>query len=228
MVIDALRGSIFVSAVNLPFEGVTDADAKGLVNLSEKLGLFAAQLINGPVAHVQVETWGVPERLLKILNVAALKGVLTPHLEASVNFVNAEQVAEQRGITSRQKWNDLARDYAKLITLRAGSNGQELCVSGTLFSEHEQRIVSIDSFRIEFRPEGHLVYLENRDLPGIVGKVGSALGDHEINIAEYNLARNSSGGRAIAIINVDTALGEKALNALRSIAAVEEVKLLHL
>jgi D-3-phosphoglycerate dehydrogenase len=228
MVVEALRGSIFVSAVNLPFEGVTDADAKGLVNLSEKLGLFAAQLMNGPVTRATVEAWGISERLQKILTIASLKGVLTPHMAESVNFVNAEQSAQQRGITVRTKSYDVPRDYANLITFRAGSNGEEICVSGTLFSEHQQRIVSVNNFRVEFRPEGHLVYLVNRDVPGVVGKVGTALGDHEINIAEYNLARNASGGKAMAIITVDSALGEKPLTALRSINAVEEVRLLKL
>jgi D-3-phosphoglycerate dehydrogenase len=207
---------------------VTDADAKGLVNLSEKLGLFAAQLMNGPVTRATVEAWGIPERLQKILTIASLKGVLTPHMAESVNFVNAEQSAQQRGITVRTKSYDVPRDYANLITFRAGSNGEEICVSGTLFSEHQQRIVSVNNFRVEFRPEGHLVYLVNRDVPGVVGKVGTALGDHEINIAEYNLARNASGGKAMAIITVDTALGEKPLTALRSINAVEEVRLLRL
>jgi D-3-phosphoglycerate dehydrogenase len=220
MVVDALHGSIFVSAVNLPFEGVTDADAKGLVNLAEKLGLFAAQIIGGPVSNVTIEAWGIEERLLKILTVAALKGVLSPHLDESVNFVNAAQLAEQRGIAVDATAHERPRDYTNLITLRTG----DFCVSGTLFSEHQQRVVSVNSFRVEFKPEGYLLYIINRDVPGVVGKVGTFLGDHEINIAEYNLARSSTGGKAMAIITVDSALGEKAMTALRSINAVEEVK----
>jgi D-3-phosphoglycerate dehydrogenase len=227
MVIDALRGSIFVSAVNLPFEGVTDPEGKGLVTLAEKLGSFAAQLVEGPVAQVSIEAWGLDEKLLKILTVASLKGVLEPHV-ADVNFVNAEQIARQRGIRIHSEAHPMLRDYRNLVTFRAGSNGHEICVSGTLFSEHQQRIVAVNSFRVEFRPEGHLLYLVNKDVPGVVGKVGTALGDHEINIAEYNLARNASGGKAMAIITVDSALGEKPLMALRSINAVEEVKLVRL
>jgi len=224
MVIDALNGSIFVSAVNLPFEGVTDADAKGLVNLAEKLGLFAAQIVGGPVTRAAIEAWGVEERLLKILTVASLKGVLSPHLDESVNFVNAAQLAEQRGIEVDATAHERPRDYTNLITFRAGANGSEFCVSGTLFSEHQQRVVSVNNFRVEFKPEGYLLYIVNKDVPGVVGKVGTFLGDHEINIAEYNLARTASGGKAMAIITVDSALGEKAMTALRSINAVEEVK----
>jgi len=223
MVVEALRGSIFVSAVNLPFEGVTDADAKGLVNLAEKLGLFAAQIIDGPVTRAAVEAWGVDEGMLKILTVAAVKGILTPHLAESVNFVNAAQLAEQRGISVDATAHERPRDYTNLITFRAGSNGHEICVSGTLFSQHQQRVVSVNNFRVEFKPEGYLLYIINKDVPGVVGKVGTMLGDHEINIAEYNLARTTSGGKAMAIVTVDSALGEKAMTALRSINAVEEV-----
>ena len=228
MVVEALHGSIFVSAVNLPFEGVTEPDAKGLVNLAEKLGLFSAQILDGPLTRAAIEAWGIDEKLLKILTVASLKGVLTPHLAESVNFVNAAQLAEQRGISVDATAHDKPRDYTNLITFRAGSNGREVCVSGTLFSQHQQRIVSVNNFRVEFTPEGYLLYIINKDVPGVVGKVGTSLGDHEINIAEYNLARTTSGGKAMAIITVDSALGDKAMTALRSINAVEEVKLVRL
>ena len=224
MVIDALRGSIFVSAVNLPFEGLSDADAAPLINLAEKLGLFAAQLINGPLTRAAVELWGVDERLLKILSVASLKGVLTPHLAESVNFVNAEQIAQNRGIAISATTHPMPLDYNNLITFRASSARDEMCVSGTLFSEKNQRIVGINSFRVEFKPEGHLIYVINKDVPGVVGKVGTILGDREINIAEYNLARSGSGGKAMAIITVDSPLDPETLNFLRSFKEMEEVK----
>jgi D-3-phosphoglycerate dehydrogenase len=94
MVVEALRGSIFVSAVNLPFEGLSDSDAAPLIRLAEKLGLFAAQIIRGAVTGAAIELWGIEDRLTRILSVASLKGLLAPHLAESVNFVNAEQVAE--------------------------------------------------------------------------------------------------------------------------------------
>jgi D-3-phosphoglycerate dehydrogenase len=223
MVIDALRGSIFVSAVNLPFEGLSDADAAPLIGLSEKLGLFAAQIMNGPITRAAVELWGIEERLTKILSVAALKGMLTPRM-ASVNFVNAEQLAQQRGIAISSTTHPSPHDYTNLITFRASGEKGEICVSGTLFSERNQRIVSVNNFRVEFKPEGALIYIINKDVPGVVGKVGTILGDREINIAEYNLARNDSGGKAMAIITVDSPLDNETLNFLRSFKEMEEVK----
>ena len=224
MVIEALRGSIFVSAVNLPFEGLSDADAAPLIMLSEKLGLFAAQILNGPMNRAAIELWGIEERLTKIMSVAALKGVLTPHLSESVNFVNAESIAETRGIAISSTTHPVPHDYTNLITFRAGSGANEVCVSGTLFSEKNQRIVSVNNFRVEFKPEGHLIYIINKDVPGVVGKVGTLLGDREINIAEYNLARTGSGGKAMAIITVDSPLDDETLSFLRSYREMVEVK----
>jgi D-3-phosphoglycerate dehydrogenase len=223
MVIEALRGSIFVSAVNLPFEGLSDADAAPMIRLAEKLGLFAAQIINGPVNSTAVELWGIEEHLTKILSVAALKGLLTPHV-SDANFVNAEQIAQTRGINISSTIHPSPRDYANLITFRASSPTDEVCVSATVFHEKNQRIVSVNNFRVEFKPEGHLIYLMNRDVPGVVGKVGTLLGDREINIAEYNLARTTSGGKAMAIITVDSPLDTETLSFLRSYREMIEVK----
>ena len=228
MVIEALRGSIFVSAVNLPFEGTADADAAPLIRLAEKLGLFAAQVINGPVNRAEIELWGIEERLSKILSVAALKGLLTPHLAESVNFVNAEQVAQGRGIAIGANSYPTPRDYANLITFRVSSGSEETCVSGTVFHEKNQRIVSVNNFRVEFDPQGYILYITNKDVPGVVGRVGTTLGDHEVNIAEYNLARNASGGTAMAIVTIDTPLTPDALTALRVMPPIKDVRQLRL
>jgi D-3-phosphoglycerate dehydrogenase / 2-oxoglutarate reductase len=224
MVVEALRGSIFVSAVNLPFEGTAGAEAAPMINLAEKLGLLASQIATAPVNRAAIELWGIDERLTKILSVAALKGLLTPWLAESVNFVNAESVAENRGIAISSTTHPVPHDYTNLITFRAGAGKQEICVSGTVFSEKNQRIVSVNNFRVEFKPEGHLIYIINKDVPGVVGKVGTLLGDREINIAEYNLARTATGGKAMAIITVDSPLDPDTLNFLRSYREMEEVR----
>lgn len=228
MVLEALRGSIFVSAVNLPFEGLADADAAPMIILAEKLGLFASQIANGPVNRAAVELWGIDEKLTKIVSVASLKGLLAPHLAESVNFVNAEQVAQTRGIAISSTTHPTPRDYNNLITFRASTPSEEICVSGTVFSEKNQRIVSVNNFRVEFKPEGYLIYVVNKDVPGVVGKVGTLLGDREINIAEYNLARTGSGGRALAVITVDSPLDPETLRFLRSFREMVEVRLVKL
>jgi D-3-phosphoglycerate dehydrogenase len=229
MVIDALRGSIFVSAVNLPFEGISDVNAAPMISLAEKLGLFVAQLLPHPITRADVELRGIEERLSKILSVAALKGVLAPHLSESVNFVNAQGIAQTRGIEISSTIHPTAVDYTNLITFRAGTaEGDEVCVSGTLFSEKNQRIVSVNNFRVEFEPSGYLLYMTNNDVPGVVGKVGTILGDREVNIAEYNLARVAESGVAMAIVTIDSPIDSNTLDFLRSLKEMKDVRLLRL
>jgi D-3-phosphoglycerate dehydrogenase len=199
-----------------------------MISLAEKLGHFASQIAGGPINRAAIELWGIEERLTKILSVAALKGLLTQHLSESVNFVNAESIAENRGIALSSTTHPVPHDYTNLITFRAGSGSQDICVSGTLFSEKNQRIVSVNNFRVEFKPEGNLIYIINKDVPGVVGKVGTLLGDREINIAEYNLARTASGGKAMAIITVDTPLDSETLKFLQSYREMEEVRQIRL
>jgi len=176
------------------------------------------------VTRAAIELWGIDGRYQRILSVASLKGLLTPHLAESVNFVNAEQTAQNRGIAISATTHAVPRDYNNLITFRAVSDRDEVCVSATLFSEKNERIVSVNNFRVEFKPAGTLIYIINKDVPGVVGKVGTLLGDREINIAEYNLARTDSGGKAMAVITVDSPLDGATLDFLRSFKEMEEVK----
>ncbi|HEU5161774.1 MAG TPA: phosphoglycerate dehydrogenase [Thermoanaerobaculia bacterium] len=228
MVVAALKGSIFVSAVNLPFQGTVDADAAPLIALAEKLGLLVSQLLEGAPVEANLELWGVEERLTRILSVASIKGLLSPHLSQSVNFVNAQAIAEARGLLTGSTVHPVPHDYANLLTFRARTAKREVSASGTVFSEKTSRVVSVNQFRVEFEPEGYLIYMVNRDVPGVVGKVGTVLGDREINIAEYNLARAPEGGVAMAIVTIDSALDEGTLSFLRSFKEMEEVRLIKL
>ena len=228
MVVDALRGSIFVSAVNLPFEGGADAGAAGFIVLAEKLGLLVAQLLREPIEEARIELRGIEERLSPILSVASLKGVLTPHLSQTINFVNAQSVAQGRGIEVSSTVHPTSHDYTNLITFRARAGKQEVCASGTVFSEKNLRVISLNNFRVEFEPKGYLLYMVNRDVPGVVGKVGTILGDREVNIAEYNLARDAERGVAMAIVNIDSAVDPNTLAFLKSLKEMEDVRLLHL
>ncbi|HUO85469.1 MAG TPA: ACT domain-containing protein, partial [Thermoanaerobaculia bacterium] len=185
-------------------------------------------LLKGPARRANVELWSIPEQLTRLLSVACLKGMLTPHLSEAVNYVNAVSIAESRGIEWSATIHQTPLDYTNLITFRARSEDDEVCVSGTLFSEKNQRVVGVNQFRVEFKPEHYLLYILNRDVPGVVGKVGTILGDREINIAEYNLARSDEGGVAMAIITIDTPIDKETLAFLRSFKEVMEVRLIKL
>lgn len=224
MVVEALKGSIFVSAVNLPFAGRPDPGAAPMIGLAEKCGLIASQLLPGAVIKATIELWGVDETLTKILSIAAIKGLLEPHLNETVNFVNAQAVAQQRGIDVAATIHPTPVDYTNLINFCAESSEGRVSVSGTLFSHRNQRIVALNGFRVEFKPAGNILYMVNNDVPGVVGKVGTILGDRDINIAEYNLARAEGGGLALAVVTIDTPLDAPTLAFLQSLKEMREVR----
>jgi D-3-phosphoglycerate dehydrogenase / 2-oxoglutarate reductase len=228
MVLEALRGSLLVSAVNLPFKGEADSGAVAFARLSEKLGLLSSQLLHGPCTEVNLSVRGVEERFVHLMTVASLRGILVPHLSETVNFVNAERIAERRGIDWSSTFHQQRADYLNLVTLTAKSEQDEVSVSGTLFHESVPRVVAVNDFHVEFEPGGWLVYMVNRDVPGVVGKVGTILGDREINIAEYNLARSTGTGRAMAIITIDEPLDRETIRFLRSLREVEDIRMIEL
>jgi D-3-phosphoglycerate dehydrogenase len=133
-----------------------------------------------------------------------------------------------RGIEVSSTRHPTPHDYTNLITFRVQAGDEEVCISATLFSEKMGRVVSVNNFRVEFEPEGYILYILNRDVPGVVGKVGTILGDRDINIAEYNLARRSTGGMAMAIVTVDSPLDPETLAFLRSFREMVDVKLIRL
>lgn len=223
MVLLALEGSLQVSAVNLPFRA---AGSRGepYLRLGERLGRLASAVLGGGPRRLQVDLWGIEDSLQVPIAVAALKGVLTPFLGEGVNYVNAERVAAQRGIEVVRSTHAQSADYAHLIAVALEGDGGSLEVAGTHYSEGDPRVVRFAGFRLEFRPEGRLLVVRNRDVPGVVGRLGTLLGDASVNIAEIHLSRQDDA-EALAVIRVDQ---EPPAEVLRSLAALPEVRRTHL
>lgn len=219
MVLAALEGSMAISAVNLPFR---PAGARGepFLRLGEQLGRLAGCLLGGSVNRLRVELWGVEEPLAVPVTVAALKGVMTCFLGEAVNYVNAEKVAASRGIDVVRASHNEPGDYPHLVSVTVGGEHGEVDLAGTLFGDHDVRVVRFRGFRLEFRPEGRLMVLTNRDVPGVVGRLGTILGDSGVNIAEIHLARVAGGDEAMAVLRLDQ---EPPEDALRRIGALPEI-----
>ena len=229
-VIDALRGINFRNVVNLPFaEGIDYRSLAPYMTLAEKLGSLQMQLIHGRIERVEVEFRGEEvENHVKPLMVALLKGMLYPILSDAVNYVNAPRLAEERGISVTQTRHPAAEDYSNVILCRVHSTKETRLVGGALFLHTQSRIVLLDDFRIDALPTGPALILSNRDVPGVIGKVGTILGQHNINIAEWQMGRSGPGGRAVSYINIDTPAPDAVLRELRqlpSITDVQQVKL---
>ncbi len=227
MLIGALEGSTAVTAVNLPF---APAGSRGepFLRLGEQLGRLASTLLGGSVKRLQVELWGLDEGLRRPVSVAVLKGVLQPFLGEGVNYVNAERVAETRGIEVVRATHAEAGEYPYLVGVKLDGEGGSVELAGTLFGERDARVVRFAGFRLEFRPSGKLLVLRNLDVPGVVGKIGTLLGEARVNIAEIHLARRDGEDNALAVLRLDQQPDEPTLARLRELPGVVSARAIDL
>lgn len=199
------------------------------INLAEKIGGFASQLFDGGITEVSLEYKGEASNInTSPLTIAALKGMLTPILEETVNFVNAPFIARERGIEIKETISSDAGDYQSLITMKLKSRKKDLTVSGTLFSKKDPRIVNIDVLTVEIIPEGSMLFLYNNDKPGVIGNIGTILGKNSINIARMHFGREKAGGKAISVVNIDSPLSDKLLEEIKSLPNILAVKVINL
>jgi D-3-phosphoglycerate dehydrogenase / 2-oxoglutarate reductase len=230
-ILDALHDRDVRNAVNFPpIDPALLPAIRPYLKLAEKLGTLQAHLLEGRLQRVEVEYVGddvAPH--VKPLTVALLRGLLAPVLgRDSVNYVNAPVIANERGIVVTQALNLLEGDYTSLLTCRAVTDQGEHLVAGTCFSDTDPRIVQIDNFRIDAIPDGLALVISSRDVPGVVGRVGTILGANYVNIAEYRLGRTKAGDRAMSFVNLDNAVPEYAMKALRDLPEVVWVKQMEL
>ena len=222
--LEALSGASYVPAVNLPFRGPADpTGAAAWMRLAERTAHFLGSLAGARLHAVRIETWGLPEDLLRPVAVAAVKGALAEHDPESVNYVNALHVAHERGLAVSETRHERPGHWARSIRVALSGDAGRPSADATLFSGQDARVVSVDGLPLEFRPEGTVVFLRNRDVPGVVGSVGSILGEGGVNIANFSLARGE-GDRAAAVIAVDSAPPASVLERLRRAPAVEDVR----
>jgi D-3-phosphoglycerate dehydrogenase len=196
------------NAVNLP---MVSPDLLPLMrpylNLGEKLGSFLGQIANYAIEEVLIEYQGeVVEYGTKPITTSVLKGLLTPFVGETVNFVNAHVMAKERGIRIKESTSAKAEDFASLITITGRSKVEQNYIAGTLFGRKELRIVRLNDIFIEAIPEGYILLVNNYDRPGVIGNIGTALGSRNINIATMQFGRDRMGGHAISLLHIDAPL----------------------
>jgi D-3-phosphoglycerate dehydrogenase len=173
------------------------------IELAETAGRVAVQLFDGQIREVEVVYAGdIAEEQIDIVTASALKGVFRP-LEWQVNAVNAPRIAEDRGIDVTESKTRQAEDFQSLVTVEVGDGEETLSVCGTLFAGDDPRIVRIDGYRVDAIPYGHMLVARNYDEPGVIGLIGSILGENDVNIAGMFNARETIGGEALTVYNLD-------------------------
>jgi len=223
---DFLLGRGVRNAVNVPS---VDPEVYKLLEpylkLVEKIGLMQGQLVEGHLKQVQIRYVGELVRLdVALLTVSFLKGLLTPALQESVNYVNAARIAKERGIQVVETKATEAEDFANLIATTAETDKGKTEVHGTLFTRSDPRIVHVNGFYVDAVPEGAMVIIRNQDKPGMVGRIGTVLGSKGINIGWMTLGRPRPGGDALVVLNVDQMVPTEVLNDLRQVPSVLYVK----
>jgi D-3-phosphoglycerate dehydrogenase len=223
---DALVDGDLASAVNAPAIGGRElARMRPLLDLGVRLGRLLAALADGPMHSVSVRYAGATDDVVRPLTAAALIGVLGEVVgRSAVNLVNAIHLAAARGITVGRTRLARSADYSEFVEIQARGEGGELSVAGGLLDAVHPRIVRIGEFRVDVRPRGPVIILRNRDVPGVIGRVGTVLGMAGVNIAEYHQARLEAGGDALAAINVDARVEDAVLEALADVPDVHWVK----
>jgi D-3-phosphoglycerate dehydrogenase / 2-oxoglutarate reductase len=216
----ALRGAVNVAAISMKEFNLIQP----YVMLAESLGRFQAQLVDKPVSEVRIEFAGeIVEVDATPVTRAFLAGLLRD-VSARVNVVNAFLIAEERGIKVTTTYIRKSGDIAPAIhtEISAGSATQSL--AGTLFGyggqRREGRITEIDGFHLEATPHGHMLVTRNHDVPGVIGGIGTILGQGGVNISRFHLGRRERGGEAMAVIEVDAPLNKETLQSLRSLEQV--------
>jgi D-3-phosphoglycerate dehydrogenase len=198
MVVLALRGDFVPFAVNVAASEASET-VRPFLPLAERIGRLFTGLAGSAPGTIEIEYEGeIADYDCRVLTLSVLKGVLAPVVDEPVSFVNAPQIAEQRGLSFRETKASDARDYVNLIIVR-GDQGTQ--VAATLFGKQQvPRIVSIDGHSVDLPPARHMLVVHNDDSPGVIGRVGTVLGDEGINISNMDVGQSPSGEAALMVI----------------------------
>ncbi|CAM4225231.1 phosphoglycerate dehydrogenase [Paenibacillus tarimensis] len=226
-VLHILRGEAFKNAVNMPpVPGDVLNKLQPYFSLGERLGSFAAQLAHGAVEEITVSYSGdLADVDTQPLTRYVVKGVLSHHLGSDqVNLVNAMHLAKTRDLNIVVNKSTAHKGFTNLVTVTLRTQSEERLVAGTLLTGYGTRIVQIDKFPVDVSPEGNLILVKHNDKPGIIGRVGTLLGNNDVNIATMQVGRKLVGGAAIMVLTVDKAASKEVIAELVNLPDVNKAK----
>jgi len=219
-----LHGAV-TNALNMPSISAEEAPRlTPFVKLAEQLGLFAGQLTESGLKGVRLEYAGaVADLNTRALTAAALSGVLQPLLQ-TVNMVSAPTMARERGMHVEEVRREQQGAYEAYMRLTVITERQERSVAGTVFSDGKPRVIQIKGINLEAELGHSMLYITNEDKPGFIGRLGTMLGESEVNIATFNLGRHEQGSDAIALLEVDGDIDAALLAKIQTIPGVVQAK----
>jgi D-3-phosphoglycerate dehydrogenase len=224
---DALIGGDLSTAVNVPGIGADVLRrATPLLDLARRLGRLALALADVPVQGVEIAYGGKDEAIARPALIAALEGLLLGMGETAVSLVNAPLIAEERGIRLTRRTGAAEPGFETSIEVAVETAGGRTRVAGALVGA-QGRVIRIDDYHVDVAPEGWLLVITNRDVPGVIGRVGTILGEAGVNIASWHQARSATAGQALAAIAVDQSLADGVRDRLQQLPDILGVRIAH-
>lgn len=213
------------NALNMPSMTADEARVMGpWVKLAEYLGAFIGQMTDEPITAINVTYDGLASTMnLRALECAVIAGIMS-RSNPDVNMVSAPVIAKERGIQLSTTTQDKSGVFDGYIKITVVTDKRERSIAGTCFSDGKPRFIQIKGINVDAEVGRHMLYTTNKDLPGIIGKLGTLLGEHNVNLANFTLGRAAAGGEAIAIAYLDEALDAKVVSELEATGLFQQVK----
>jgi D-3-phosphoglycerate dehydrogenase len=231
-VLEVMQGRPARSAVNVsPVSADSMRALQPYLPLAEKMGSLQSQLADGPIRSVELTYAGeLADQDSRLLTRAFLQGLLAPILDEPVNLVNSAVVAQDRGLHVVESHSREPEDYLSLITSRVAADDESRTIAGTLFGRGEARVVRIDGYHVDFAPNGYMLVARHTDRPGMIGRVGSLLGTHDINIAGMQVGRREPrpGGPAVMVLALDGPVPDDVMEEIHRVDGIGTATLVEL
>jgi D-3-phosphoglycerate dehydrogenase len=222
-IVELTKGNNPRNVLNMPrIDNNTYQELSPYMELCEKLGSFISQAVIGKIKEIEIIYSGELAEIdnLEILTRTVIQGAVNPFLSSPVNAVNAALVAKERGISITEGRKDNAKGYESLIKVIAKSENDVFAAEGTHL--HEARILKVNGYWVDVIPEGHMFIAKYEDVPGSIGKIGTKLGEHNVNIGIMQVGRDEKGGRAIMVLTLDKEIPKDVIKEIQALDNVYE------
>lgn len=203
-------------------------EANDYLELCDKIGSFISQASQGAIKELEIVYSGEIADLAtqELFTRTIIKGLLTPIINEGVSAVNARNIAKSRGLNITEAKTDKNESYNSLVKLTAKTDKSEFSVVGTYL--HEPRIIEINGYRVDVKPEGDMFIANYKDIPGSIGSIGTKLGEYNVNVGIMQVGRDIPGGKAIMILTLDNEAPKEAIEEIKSLGNVDDATTLKL
>jgi len=227
---DVLTGKNILNAINMSVQGPEEfQQLKPYLSLTEKMGSLLIQLVRNGLKSLEIQFSGEISRSnVRPLTDSLLAGLLKHALKEDVNIINARILATERGIKINETISSTKEDYTNLIFAKIISGDGERSVAGTVFKNNEPRIETINNYRVDLNPTGHVLILFGQDKPGLIGEIGKILGDRNVNIGHMTFGREEGRSGAIITLNVDAMVPHETISSIENLEFIQSAHMLKL